>query len=153
MSRPPKSLIPALKALLKFAVVAAVIAGGVYWFRFAPIAVSSHQVAEGELVAEVMGTGTLEARVSATISPKIPGRIEKLMADQGDSVKEGDLLVQLDDAELQQQVEIAEANVNAASAAITRLSSDKKRAEAVYAQARKELLAIAAIESTERRQS
>ena len=137
MSKLPKRLIPALKALLKFAVVAAVIAGGVYWLRFAPIAVSSHQVAEGELVAEVMGTGTLEARVSATISPKIPGRIEKLMADQGDSVKEGDLLVQLDDAELQQQVEIAEANVNAASAAITRLSSDKKRAEAVYAQAEK----------------
>ena len=84
-----------------------------------------------------MGTGTLEARVSATISPKIPGRIEKLMADQGDSVKKGDLLVQLDDAELQQQVEIAEANVNAASAAILRLSSDKKRAEAVYEQAQK----------------
>ncbi len=59
------------------------------------------------------------------------------MADQGDSVKIGDLLVQLDDAELQQQVEIAEANVNAASAAILRLSSDKKRAEAVYAQAEK----------------
>lgn len=112
-------------------------AGGVYWFRFAPIAVSTHQVAEGELVAEVMGTGTLEARVSTTISPKIAGRIETLMADQGDSVKEGDLLVQLDDAELQQQVEIAEANVNAASAAITRLSSDKNRAEAVYAQAEK----------------
>ena len=137
MSKLPKRLIPALKALLKFAVVVVVVAGGAYWFRFAPIAVSSHHVAEGELVAEVMGTGTLEARVSATISPKIPGRIEKLMADQGDSVKEGDLLVQLDDAELQQQVEIAEANVNAASAAVTRLNSDKKRAEAVYAQAEK----------------
>jgi HlyD family secretion protein len=84
-----------------------------------------------------MGTGTLEARVSATISPKISGRIEQLMADQGDSVKAGDLLVLLDDAELQQQVEIAEANVNATSAAIARLKSDKTRAEAVYVQAEK----------------
>ena len=137
MARFPKHLIPALKSLLKLAAVAAVIAGGVYWFRFKPIAVSTHRVAEGELIAEVMGTGTLEARVSAAISPKISGRIEKLMADQGDSVKSGDLLVQLDDAELQQQVEIAQANVIAADAAIARLSSDKKRAEAVYAQAEK----------------
>lgn len=142
MTKIPKHMPQILKTLLKIAIVAAAVAGGVYWFRFAPIAVSTHQVAEGELVAEVMGTGTLEARVSATVSPKIAGRIEKLMADQGDSVKEGDLLVQLDDAELQQQVEIAEANVNAASAAITRLSSDKKRAEAVYEQAEKSNLRI-----------
>ncbi|MGB7344267.1 MAG: efflux RND transporter periplasmic adaptor subunit [Pirellulaceae bacterium] len=128
---------PLLKTLLKFAVIAAAIGGGVYWFRFAPLAVSIHEVTKGQLVAEVMGTGTLEARVSATISPKISGRIETLLADQGDTVKQGDLLVQLDDAELQQQVQIAEANVNAAEAAITRLSSDKKRAEAVYEQARK----------------
>lgn len=137
MSKVPVRLIPILKTFFKLVVVAALVAGGIYWFRFAPVAVSKHQVVKSELIAEVMGTGTLEARVSATISPKIPGRIEKLMADQGDSVKEGDLLVQLDDAELQRQVEIAEANVNAASAAIVRLSSDKKRAEAIYAQADK----------------
>ncbi len=85
MAKFPRHLIPALKSMLKFAAVAAVIAGGVYWFRFAPIAVSTHQVAEGELIAEVMGTGTLEARVSAAISPKIAGRIERLMALQGES--------------------------------------------------------------------
>ncbi len=124
-----------IKTLLKFLAIAAVMAGGIYWFRFAPLAVSTYQVAKGDLVAEVMGTGTLEARVSATISPKIAGRIAKLMVDQGDSVEAGNLLVQLDDSELQQQVEIAEANRNASAAAITRLSSDKKRAEAVYEQA------------------
>ncbi|TWU04806.1 efflux RND transporter periplasmic adaptor subunit [Stieleria varia] len=126
-----------IKPLLKTLAAAAVIAGGVYWLRFAPIAVTAYQVTEGELNAEVMGTGTLEARVAASISPKIAGRIARLLADQGDTVKAGDLLVQLDDAELQQQVEIAEANVDAASAAIVRLSSDKKRAEAVYEQANK----------------
>lgn len=126
-----------LKSIIKLVALVTVIAGGVYWFRFAPIAVSTHQVSEGEFVAEVMGTGTLEARVSATVSPKISGRIEKLLADQGGSVQKGDLLVQLDDAELRQQVEIAEANVNAASAAIARLSSDKNRAEAIYKQAEK----------------
>jgi RND family efflux transporter MFP subunit len=130
-------LLPTFKTTLKLAVAAACVSGGVYWYRFAPVAVSVHQVTDGELVVEVMGTGTLEARVSATISSKISGRIETVMADQGDSVKAGELLVQLDDAELQQQVEIAQANVNAASAAIKRLSSDKKRTEAIYVQAEK----------------
>ncbi|TWU47049.1 efflux RND transporter periplasmic adaptor subunit [Rubripirellula reticaptiva] len=125
------------RTLTKIVVFVALIAVAVYWFRFAPVAVLSHEVTKGDLVSEAMGTGTLEARVSATISPKISGRIEALNADQGDLVKVGDLLVQLDDAELQQQVEIAEANVNAASAAVTRLSSDKERSEAVYEQARR----------------
>ena len=37
-----------LKTMLKVAILAAVIGGGVYWFRFAPIAVSVHKVARGE---------------------------------------------------------------------------------------------------------
>ncbi|MGB7326754.1 MAG: efflux RND transporter periplasmic adaptor subunit [Rubripirellula sp.] len=123
--------------MTKFFVFVGLVAAAVYWFRFAPVAVNSHEVTKGDLVSEAMGTGTLEARVSATISPKISGRIETLKADQGDFVKAGELLVQLDDAELQQQVEIAEANVNAASSAVTRLSSDKKRSEAVYEQAQR----------------
>lgn len=123
--------------LLKLIAVAAVIAGAVYWFRFSPVPVLSHQLQRGTVVDEVMGTGTLEARVSATVSPKISGRIESVMADQGDMVSAGDELVRLDDSELQQQVEIANANVEAAKAAIARLKADKERANVVLTQAEK----------------
>jgi hypothetical protein len=54
-----------------------------------PVPVIAHTVAAGPAQAEVMGTGTLAARVKVNLSPKIQGR--------------------LDDDELQQQVEIARA--------------------------------------------
>lgn len=121
----------------RIAVLVAVITGVVYWVKFAPVAVESHLAERGPIVAEVMGTGTLEARVEATISPKISGRIEDVVSDQGDRVKAGDLLVRLDDEELQQQVAIAQANLDAATAAIERLNTDKARAVAVYSRAEK----------------
>jgi len=123
--------------LLKFIVVVALIGGGVYWFRFKPVPVVIHEVQLGSVVDEVMGTGTLEARVSATVSPKISGRIENLLADQGDTVAAGDELVRLDSSELNQQVAIAQANVEAAQAAIERLNVDKQRAVVVLTQAQK----------------
>lgn len=123
--------------IVKIAVALFVIAGVVYWVRFAPVQVSEHAVRRGSIVAEVLGTGTLEARVEATISPKIPGRIEAVFVDQGERVSKGDVLVRLDDEELQQQVAIAQANGEAAHAAIERLKTDRKRATAVFEQAQK----------------
>ena len=113
------------------------IAAAVYGFKFGPIRVATHLVEQGPLVAEVMGTGTLEARVEVTISPKISDRITKIFVDQGDQVSAGQLLLQLDDDELQQQVAIALANVDAATAAIHRLRIDKDRAAAVFDHAQK----------------
>ncbi len=107
----------------------------VWWLRFRPVSVLSHEVARGPIVVEVMGTGTLEARVKASISPKISGRIARVLVDQGDRVKAGQLLATLDDAELRQQVEIAAAGVAVAEAALDRIKADKERAVAVVHQA------------------
>ncbi len=126
-----------LSRILKGVALLAVGAGIVYWLRFAPISVDTHTVQRGTILAEVMGTGTLEARVEATISPKISGRIAEVRVDQGERVLAGDVLVRLDDDELQQQVAIAQANVEAANAAIERLKIDKTRTSAVYEQAEK----------------
>lgn len=130
---------PAVRWRLISAVRWLLLAGGgiafVYWLRFAPVSVTGLPVERGTLVGEVLGTGTLEARVSATISSRIAGRVAEVLVDQGDTVRAGDLLVRLDDEELQQQVAIAEANVAAAQAAVTRLTADKGRAAAVFDQA------------------
>ena len=72
-------------------------AGLVYWLKFSPVPVTEHQVAQDEIVAEVMGTGTLEAHFKSTISPRIAGRLQKVLVDQGDVVKSGQLLVRLDE--------------------------------------------------------
>ncbi|NQT13893.1 MAG: efflux RND transporter periplasmic adaptor subunit [Planctomycetes bacterium] len=123
---------------LKLAVAVAVVGYVIYWVRFSPVLVSEHQIERGEIVAEVMGTGTLEARVRVTISPKISGRIEEILVDQGDQVSAGDVLVKLGDDELAQQVEIAQAALATSQAAVERLKTDRGRAVAVATQARQE---------------
>ena len=123
----------------KALIAAALIGGTVYWLQFAPIAVVKYPVTGGEIVAEVMGTGTLEARVKATISPKISGLITEVLVDQGDRVKSGQVLVRLDDRDFKHQVEIAEASVAAAEAAIKRQEADRARATAVLEQAKRYL--------------
>jgi multidrug efflux pump subunit AcrA (membrane-fusion protein) len=120
---------------IKLLAVVAILGGIVYWLRFSPVPVTEHRVELGEIVVDVMGTGTLEARVKSTISPKIAGRIEKLPVDQGDRVKAGQLLFTLDDADLKQQVEIAQANIASSQAALDRLKADQAQSAAVLEQA------------------
>ncbi|MCF6313614.1 MAG: efflux RND transporter periplasmic adaptor subunit [Verrucomicrobiales bacterium] len=109
--------------------------GLVYRAKFSPLLVAGHRLERGEIVAEVMGTGTLEARVKSTISARISGLLSNVLVDQGDRVEKGDLLVELDDAVLLQQVEIAKADIAAKEASIVRLVTDKNRAVAVLKQA------------------
>ncbi len=127
------------KSLVRVAGYAAFAAAvGLAWYLIvaAPIRVLHHTVQRGPIVSETMGTGTLEARVKATISPKIASRVERVLVDQGDHVKAGQTLVTLDNAELLQQVEIANASVAVAKAGLDRLTADKDRALAVLDQAR-----------------
>jgi multidrug efflux pump subunit AcrA (membrane-fusion protein) len=46
-----------------------------------------------------MGTGTLEARVKTTISPRIQERLAEVFVDQGGTVQPGQLLARFDVAE------------------------------------------------------
>lgn len=129
------SLRPRIFRAVKFLLIVAVLALVVNRLKFAPVAVHGHEVVTGPIVAEVMGTGSLEARVRATISPKISGLVSKVFVDQGDQVSTGDLLVELDDEELIHQVEIAEADLKAKRAGIDRLVTDKNRETVVLMQA------------------
>jgi HlyD family secretion protein len=103
-----------------FKLLAVAVVGGVIAYRlfFSPVSVESVKVISGPIVAEVMGTGTLEAHVRATISPKISGRISQIFVDQGDKVVKGQKLVTLDDEDLRQQVEMAKAELSVAKAGV-----------------------------------
>ena len=119
---------------VKLAALAAVVASVVYWLKFSPVPVSEHRVELGEIVAEVMGTGTLEAHFKSTISPRISGRIQEVLVDMGDHVTAGKVLVKLDDTDLKPQVEIAQASVDVSQAALDRLQADRSQALAVLEQ-------------------
>lgn len=123
------------RKLVPWLLVAAVVAFAVYRLKFSPTPVTAHTVATGEVRGEVMGTGTLEARVKTVISPRIQERLAEVLVDQGDVVKCGQLLARLDDAETKQQVAIADATLAAARATVERVKADEARAQAVLQQA------------------
>jgi HlyD family secretion protein len=126
------------RKLLPWLVVAAIVVLGVYRLKFSPTPVTAHTITTGEVRGEVMGTGTLEARVKTTISPRIQERLAEVLVDQGEAVKTGQLLARLDDAETKQQVAIAEASLTAARATVERVKSDEARAQAVFKQAQQD---------------
>ena len=119
----------------KWLVLALLISFAVYRMKFAPLPVLAHQVATGPVVAEVMGTGTLEARVKTTISPRIQERLAQVLVDQDDRVAAGQVLARLDDGELKQQVAVAMAALAGAQATVERVKTDEARALAVLKQA------------------
>lgn len=124
------------RTVVKITLLTVVIAFGVYRVKFAPVPVVIHKVAVAPIVAEVMGTGTLEAHVKTTISPRIQERLAEVLVDQNDSVSAGQLLARLDDGELKQQVEVTAATLAAARAGLDRVKTDEARSLAVEKQAR-----------------
>lgn len=117
---------------LKYPLVFAIIAGIVWYIRSQPIPVESHTVSTGPVVRSVMGTGTLEARIRTTISPKIQGRIADVLVDQGSVVKAGQLLVRLDDEDLAQQVRMASAGIGSSEATLGRFRAEIAQAKSIY---------------------
>ncbi|MEX1232276.1 MAG: efflux RND transporter periplasmic adaptor subunit [Planctomycetaceae bacterium] len=111
--------------------VAAVVTTLLFWRMFAPVDVRSHEVTSGEIVAEVMGTGTVATHVKVTISANITGLLSEVFFDQGDQVKAGQVVARLDDRDLTRQVKVEEANVSARKATVDRLIADRTSAKSL----------------------
>ncbi|MEQ1748507.1 MAG: efflux RND transporter periplasmic adaptor subunit [Prosthecobacter sp.] len=125
-----------LRRITPWLIVAGIAGFAVYKLNVKPAEVIVPHVTQNTNADEVMGTGTLEARVKTTVSARIQERLAEVLVDQGDKVKAGQLLARLDDAEIKQQVAIAEATLAAARQTAERVSADLARSEAVLAQAR-----------------
>ncbi|MBN2135746.1 MAG: HlyD family efflux transporter periplasmic adaptor subunit [Acidobacteria bacterium] len=79
-------------------------------------------------------SGTVEAR-EIDISPKIAGRIDAILAEEGDYVKKGQLLLQMDDRQLKIQVQRAEAALNIAEQQFKDLEAGARKEEIAAAKA------------------
>ena len=88
------------RVLLLTIVLALVIAAGaIAWtLFFRTVAVQVAQ-AEHDVLVQVFGLGTVEARVTSKIGFKVSGVLVELRADVGDRVPKGAVLARLDDRE------------------------------------------------------
>ena len=75
-------------------------------------------VTRGDLARSVVATGKIEPLVKVEVKSKASGIVEKILADYGDHVKAGQVLVELDKEQLQARVAEARANLQAAQAAV-----------------------------------
>ena len=134
--------------MIQISTALALVVGVSSWLLFASVSVISHTVVTRTVTAEVMGTGTLEARTSAIVGPKIGGLIARVSADQGDRVEKGALLFQLEDGDIEQQVGMAGSEIAAANATLERLQAAQRGAQAVLAQAKRSHERIVALTSS-----
>ena len=73
------------------------------------VQVQVRPVESGKIIATEEVVGTIRAKLHASIEAKVSARIEKVLAVPGQSVKSGELLVQLDAREIQARLDQATA--------------------------------------------
>lgn len=76
----------------------------------APLSIESGVVSKTTLAPSVYGVGVVEARLSYAVGPVAPGRVLRVLVDQGETVKAGQLLAEMDPVDLDQRVQAAESS-------------------------------------------
>ncbi|MFN8503655.1 efflux RND transporter periplasmic adaptor subunit [Kouleothrix sp.] len=77
--------------------------------------VATSKVTRGTIVATVDGSGTIAAAQSLDLGFATTGTVKTVLVNEGDTVKAGQALAQLDDADLQLQVASAQAALDSAT--------------------------------------
>ncbi len=98
------------------------------------VEVETAKVGRQDIRPVIVLSGNLEASWNADISPKADGRIDKLYVDEGDVVKAGSVIAELDMQELTAQVTQAEGNLLVAKAELEQAALDLQRMEALVKQ-------------------
>ena len=99
------------------------VGGGMWWYKAsknslepqkltrAPVSVEVTPVVERSVGRRVSTNGVLVAAQSVNLCPEVEGRIHKILFRQGQKVKKGDLLIQLDDSVAQAKLREAQAGL------------------------------------------
>lgn len=105
-------------ALVAALLVASIAIVAVWWNRPAPLKVLVAPVSRGAVPATVSNTraGTVEACRRARLAPPVGGQIDRLPVREGDSVRTGDVLVELWNDDLRAQLELQQRDRVAATA-------------------------------------
>jgi RND family efflux transporter MFP subunit len=99
-------------AFLAFSVVAAMLAGCTGRQATVPTA----RVTRTDLTSAVSVSGNLEAPDNRSVAFTVPGTVEAVLVQKGDTVNQGDVLARLDDRDLQRNVELSRIQLDQARA-------------------------------------
>jgi HlyD family secretion protein len=83
----------------------------------------------GPIIQTITAPGVVEPQEVAQISSQVAGRVVQLCVEDGDLVKEGDLLLRLDDEDARAKLDSADARCSRLREAIAQVEADLKKAE------------------------
>ena len=111
-----------------------------------PVAVEIKNLDSGTVQSSSEYVGSLEAKQRVALAPRVDGRIIEISVQEGDTVQEGDLILQLqlnrEQGEVdaaQAQVGIQQANLSNAKAELRAVEAEVAEAEAAVEQSRADL--------------
>jgi HlyD family secretion protein len=113
------------------------------------LGIRTAQVTRGEITSLLVYPGELRPKTGATVVTRVAGRIDKLAVEPGSSVREGDVVAELDRSALEVQVVQAQAALAAAEARLAALKAgndgdSRAEAEASLRAARSRLASLEA---------
>lgn len=82
------------------------------WRQWGPIPVTLAAIERGPAVDAIYATGTVEPTVMLPLAPRVGGRLAERRVDEGATVRKGQLLARLDDADLAGSVDEQRARVD-----------------------------------------
>ncbi len=95
-------------------------------------------VERGDVILTVVETGSVEPVETLEVKSRVSGRISRLYVEEGNVVKKGDLLAEIDPEELRLQAQRAEAQLKAAEAVVARIRGSLRLTEGQVANALKQ---------------
>jgi len=118
-----------LFAVLVVVVVGGIVALGAAKSKNKPVEVRLEQVGTRDLVAVVTASGKIEPDTKVDVLSDVQGRITKIAVREGDLVRKGDFLLQIDPAIYQAAVSRAEAMVASAQSDLIRARANQDQAK------------------------
>ena len=119
------------KATALVAVVLLAVAAYFFWHNNQQPAAAerykTERIVDGDITQTVSANGTLNPVVLVSVGTQVSGTVKKLYADFNDRVKQGQVLMELDDSLFQAQVKQSEANVSSAKASLALASANAVR--------------------------
>lgn len=101
-------------------VISVLVVGGFYGYYAAAKSVDAkvEKITKGAVRQYLEDTGTVKSHNSQTVYVESTGKVKDINVDVGDVVKQGDLLLSLDKADLELQLKDAESRIDAAKAQV-----------------------------------
>jgi HlyD family secretion protein len=121
-------------------IVATAGGGGYYWFHRDPVpTVTTETIRERDLDAIVSASGKIQPKRLVNVSADTPGRVVDLAVNEGDRVKKGQFLLQIDPRSLRTRVDSGAASLGAAEASLDQMRQAVQTARVQLDQAHKTL--------------